>query len=139
LQLVLSVPEKLPLGAVESTVQFKAKLSKGGEWASSLPVSGRIVPDVEASPPAFPGGGRTIGESFEFDVSLSSLARKPFSVRSAKAVGNGLSVTAKEGRYVVRQDCVAVGEQAGMIEFEIEGADGRYATKVAVNYTGLRP
>jgi hypothetical protein len=137
-RLVLTPTAEFPVGRVEGAILLKIKPDSEAERTEQIPVAGLIVPDVEASPPAYPGGGRLVGEWFEFDVAVSSISQNPFTVVGVKAVGDGLSVTAKDGRYVVRQDCLAEGEQSGRVEFEVEGTDGRYTVSVAVDYTGFR-
>jgi hypothetical protein len=138
-RLVLTPTTMFPVGRVNAAVLLKVKPVSDAEWSDRIAVAGLIVPDVEASPPAYPGGGRLVGEQFEFDVAVSSNSHSPFSIVGVKTVGSGLSVTAKDGRYIVRQDCLAEGEQSGRVEFEVEGIDGRYSTSVTVDYTGFRP
>lgn len=138
-QLVVAPAGTFAVGRLETAVLLRAKLASGEERVEQIPVSGSIVRDVEPSPPAYPGGGRSVGESFEFDVALSSATQSPFTVVGVKAVGDGLSAAPRDGGYVVRQKCLAEGVQSGRIEFEVEAADGRYTTSVAVDYTGFQP
>ncbi|MBX9583362.1 MAG: DUF1573 domain-containing protein [Gemmataceae bacterium] len=138
-RLTVTPSEAYPVGRVERAVLLKVELASGEVRTERIPVTGLIVPDAEPSPLGYPAGGRLVGETFEFDVTLSSATGTPFSVVGVRAVGDGLAVTPADGRYIVRQTCTAEGVQAGRIDFEVEAADGRYMTTVAVDYTGFRP
>jgi hypothetical protein len=137
--LTLTPTGRFPVGPLNTAVVLKIKPASGDERSERLSVAGQIIPDVEASPPSYPGGGQLIGTALEFDVSVSSGSGQPFAVVGVKTVGDGLSVAGSAGRYVVRQACRAAGPHTGRIDFEVTGIDGRYVTSVTVDYTGLQP
>ncbi|MBX9626047.1 MAG: hypothetical protein K2X82_19780, partial [Gemmataceae bacterium] len=82
--------ERYPIGELKAAATLTVKLTSGESWSQRVMITGDIVPDVEPSPPAYPGGGRQVGETFEFEVSLASATGTPFTVADVKVIGEGL-------------------------------------------------
>lgn len=89
-RLVVTPTERYPIGELKAAATLTVKLTSGESWSQRVMITGDIVPDVEPSPPAYPGGGRQVGETFEFEVSLASATGTPFTVADVKVIGEGL-------------------------------------------------
>jgi hypothetical protein len=130
----------LPVGAFQGTVTLKA-VRKGGKAlpARKLEFAGKIVPDVEAVPPAVQVGGRRLGETFEEIVVLRSMTGRALAHVSAEAEGEGLSVEAVEGGegYRLRQKVCGVGSQTNRIRFSTASGKRPVTIAVPVSYTGI--
>ncbi len=128
------------LGPFEGTVSLHPVL-KGGQQLpiQRLEFEGRIVPDIEAVPPAVQVGGRVLGDTFDEVVQLRSLTgRELVSVRAEserdeviiEPLGDNL-------RFRIRQKVVSAGEITNRVHFyaKVAGRDVEYI--LPVSYTGV--
>lgn len=91
---VLSVqPSKeLPVGPFSGRVTLHCFTKAAGPiCVKSLPFSGTILSDLQASPPALGFGVRRVGETLEETVTLTSRTRRRFRVQAVEVQGDGFS------------------------------------------------
>lgn len=129
-----------PVGELKGTVNLKPVLN-GGERlpAPIMRFAGKIVPDVEAVPPAIQVGGRRLGEAFEDVVVLRSLTGRAFTAVRADVEGDGLAVASIEGsgRIRIRQKVCQAGSQSNRVLVHVHSEGREVAILVPVSYTGL--
>jgi hypothetical protein len=136
---LLSVTSR-DLGAFEGTVSLHPIL-KGGEQlpVQRLEFEGKIVPDMEAVPPAVQVGGRVLGDTIEDVVILRSLTGRELLGVRVKAEGQGLAVDPVEDnlRFRIRQEVICTGSTMNRVHFCAKVADRDVECIVPVNYTGV--
>lgn len=139
--LVVSPNERLPVGPIQFDVTITPELP-GGERAPALvvPVRGRIVGDIQASPLSVIFGSRPVGESLEETITLTSLTGQEFTVEKWDAQLPGLSVeraTELANTFQIRQRVLAAGQQSGNILFVISKRGKKGTVSIPVHYHGL--
>lgn len=130
----------LPEGPIQGTVTLKPVRQKGKPLpVRRLEIAGKIVPDVEAVPPAVQVGGRRLGEMFEEVVVLRSMTGKTLGTVRAETNGEGLSVEAdkQSGSYRVRQKVCGEGSQTNWIRFFTKPDKHTITIMVPISYTGI--
>jgi hypothetical protein len=132
----------LPLGVFEGTVFLQARLRSGELLPKRrMRFSGKIVPDIEAVPPAVQVGGRPLGASFEEVVVLRSLSDQVLRDVRVETQGKGLTIegAGDDGRYRVRQVVCCTGSQTTIVRFFATVAERQVSIALPVDYTGLQP
>ncbi len=138
--------DQLPIGAVDETIRITPVLESGERLPSrSLPVTGRIVSDIQASPPAVLFGTRCVGEVAQETVVLVSLTKRQFEVVGVTCEGNeDLAVeqlsgqTNSEPAFRVTQRVADVREHTGRVTINVRFADKREANlAVPVSCLGI--
>jgi hypothetical protein len=85
--------EHFPLGSFNHEVLLRAKSSRFANYPDlKIPVTGRIVEDVQASPPRIDLGSCTVGQTAFDYVTFSSSTRRPFSVENWETLAGDLAV-----------------------------------------------
>lgn len=143
-ELTVSVLE-LPTGPIQYQIDVFPRLGDGTSVVGkSLPVSGRIVSDIQASPSEATFGARSVGETAEELLTLQSLTNRRFEVTSVKAEGDGLAVerlpveSGGSPTFRVKQSIAKAGEQHGRVVFGVRTAEGKDSEfVVSVSYLGL--
>ena len=140
-ELVVS-PKKLPVGQVGLEVVIVPQLSDGQELPGiPLKISGWLVSDFQASPPAVVLGSRQIGELAEERVSLYSLTGRSFDITDVSVNGEGLAaglLLTQEPTYLLKQEILKQGHQRTRVLFRLKTANGNADVEVPVSYLGLR-
>jgi hypothetical protein len=128
------------VGAFEGTISLQPAL-KGGELlpVQRLQFEGKIVPDIEAVPPAVQVGGRVLGDALEEVVQLRSLTRRELVGVRAQPEGEGLAVEPVEDnlRFRIRQRVIATGSTTNRIHFYAKVAGREVECILPVSYTGV--
>jgi hypothetical protein len=128
------------IGSFEGTVCLLSVL-KGGEQLplQRLEFKGRIVPDIEAVPPAVQVGGRLVGDAFEDLVVLRSLTGHPIAGVRAEPEGNGLAVERLEDNlhFRIRQRVISAGETTNRVHFSVKVSGQDMECIVPVTYSGV--
>jgi hypothetical protein len=128
------------IGSFEGTVSLHPVL-KGGEQlpVQRLEFQGKIVPDIEAVPPAVQVGGRLLGEAFEDFVVLRSLTGRELVGVRAEPEGEGLAVEPVEDNlgFRIRQKVISTGSTTNRVHFYAKVADRDVECILPVSYTGV--
>lgn len=143
-ELVLS-PSKLPAEPFRFEVAIVPQLSDGRLLpGKSLCVTGRVVCDFQAAPPAVLLGARQVGETAEETVTLHSLSGQRFSVMGIAIQGEGLVVDqvseqkAEAPKFLLKQQILKTGQQHGRVVFHVRTRKaGDAEVVVPVSYLGL--
>ncbi|MBY0231202.1 MAG: hypothetical protein K2W96_18125 [Gemmataceae bacterium] len=133
----------VPVGEVKFDLEL-APLDLRGERMPSrtVPVLGRVVPDLEPSLPDVHFGARPVGGTFRESVTLRSLSGRAFAVESVRAQGEGLAVEWQEvagigPTYQLTQRIVRKGAQGGKAVFAMRVGGKAVEVVVPVGYVGL--
>jgi hypothetical protein len=83
----------LPQGEIRCTISLVPELNDGRRLAAKkVEVGGRVVGDIEASPPTILLGACSVGMTAEETIALRSLTGRAFAVTGMRCEGAGLSV-----------------------------------------------
>jgi hypothetical protein len=136
----LSSATKRNLGPFEGTVSLRP-VTKGGEQlpVQRLQFEGKIVPDIEAVPPAVQVGGRVMGDAFEEVVVLRSLTGREITSVRAEPEGDGLTIERLDDnlRFRIRQKVVSAGESTNRVHFYAKVTGHDVKRVLSVSYTGI--
>jgi hypothetical protein len=130
------------IGPFEGTVTLRPVLKRGEKLpVQRLQFEGKIVPDIEAVPPAVQVGGRILGETFEDVVVLRSLTGREIASVRAKPDGKGLEVELEplqdKFRFRIRQKVVSAGESSNKVYFFAKVSGHDMECTLPVIYTGI--
>lgn len=134
----------LPVGSCAGQFTLVPVLRDGSTLPGKiLSVTGEIVSDIQAIPPAVLLGTRPVGEKFEENIELYSLTGRPFEVVSVSQSSNGTSVEAQSSaatKYTIRQEIEHLSFKEETIRFSVKYRDGSVTTaSVPVRYHGVEP
>ncbi|HEY7428459.1 MAG TPA: DUF1573 domain-containing protein [Gemmataceae bacterium] len=122
----------LPRGEIHCTIALVPELSDGQRLpAKKIEVTGRVVGDVEASPPIISLGAYPIATSVEETITLRSLTQRPFAVTGVRCEGAGLSVERVRdalrfgSMFQVKQKIRAKGERNDKVIFGVRPEGGK--------------
>jgi hypothetical protein len=146
-ELMISPKAHLPVGAVQFQITAVPQTSAGQQLpGKSLPVTGLILSDLQASPPAALFGARPIGEVAQETVTLHSLTGQRFTVTDMAVDADDLAIervlTEKtvEPAFILKQRVTKQGHQAGRAVIRVETTKGSTAEiSVPVSYLGIAP
>lgn len=135
----------LAVGAFESAVMVVPQLDGGKELPAKLiPINGRIIEDLQVTPPAAMFGARQVGGLAEETVMLHSESGRRFHVIGVSAEGSGLVVESMPATltdtptFKIRQRITETGAQATRVIFRVRTTDGKdVQVLLPVNYLGL--
>ena len=98
-----------------------------------------LMPRCTANPPEITCGGHRIGADTSVFLTLVSRGDRPFTIRGARAEGEGLALIAlaDAGCYRVQQGAKMPGAVTNRLVFEVSAADGVYEISVPVTYLGI--
>ncbi|MHB1426673.1 MAG: hypothetical protein ACYC3I_26230 [Gemmataceae bacterium] len=143
--LVIALKEVAKRGEIRCTISIVPQLTDNRRLPPRrVEVFGRIVSDIEASPPTIIFGTLPVGGSKSETVTLQSLTGRTFTVMGMRCEGVGLSVeraTTSEGvglDFVVKQKGEQRGEQNSRVFFKVVHSGGREEDfVVVVSYCGI--
>lgn len=134
----------LPVGRYAFDVQVEVELDSGRKVRpGQIAVIGEIAADIQAAPPVLALGARSLGETVEETLTISSLTGQAFQVIDVKVNGGGLAVEplqdgAEAHAYHVRQHITGLQSQHGWVSFRVRNEAGREEDiRVGVIYHGL--
>jgi hypothetical protein len=144
---VVILPKTFEIGAIDAKITLVPQQTEHQALlGKTLTVRGRIVNDIEVSPPSAAFGARSVGEVVEETVSLHSLTGRHFEVTRTSVDGDGLIVDraardeASEPRFLLRQRIAKKGEQTGRVTIAVHAADAKETQVVLeVSYLGIDP
>lgn len=139
--LLISAVSQLPIGPILFDVMITPEFP-GGERLPVLvlPVTGRIVEDIQGSLPSVIFGSRSVGDSLEETITLTSITGQEFTVDSWEAQLPGLKVepsTELPNSFRLRQNVLASGQQMGFVIFKLSKSGKKHAVKIPVHYHGI--
>jgi hypothetical protein len=129
---------------IDDTVVFTPTSAQGQPFPGvRMRITSELVEDVVASPRSVYFGRHVVGSVAEEAVTLKSLTGGPFTVREAASRMAGCTAERAGGEssdsvWVIRQKVAVVGQQAGEVEFVIDGGTGTVIRAVVpVTYLGV--
>lgn len=148
--------EKLPVGPFHCDVTLSARLEDGqqvragtlrveGTVIKNLRVEGRIISDIDVTPPTVVFGARAIGEEASETVTIFSYSGKQFEVEKAKASSGDITVQRLPGDptggavYSIKQRIAGSGLAANSVVFAVRTEKGVEEIPVDVTYHGVAP
>jgi hypothetical protein len=144
---VVISPKTFEIGAIDAKITLVPQQTEHQPLpGKTLTVVGRIVNDIEISPPSAAFGARPVGEVVEETVSLRSLTGRQLEVTGTTVDGDGLIVErgardeSSEPRFLLRQRIAKKGEQTNRITMTVRTAGAKEAQVVLeVSYLGTDP
>jgi hypothetical protein len=144
---VVVSPKTFEIGAIKAEITLVPQQTEHQPLpGKTLTVVGRIVNDIEISPPSAAFGARPVGEVVEEMVSLRSLTGRQLEVTGTTVDAEGVTVEgAARGEssgpgFLLRQRIAKKGEQTGRVTFAVCTVDAKEAQVVLeVSYLGIDP
>jgi Protein of unknown function (DUF1573) len=133
----------LPAGELRFDVLVHGLTAHGALPVALLPVYGRVLEQVEFTPPTLLFGHRALGEQAEETVLVRSRSGKTFKVLTFEATSKSIEVERLAAssdslpQFRVRQKFLELGQQSAVVSFRVL-VDGRSVTvALPARYCGL--
>jgi hypothetical protein len=145
--LLIQPQPNLPEGELNFTVSLEG-ITETGEPLPvyRVPVDGRVLPDIQISPPDILFGACTLGDTVAETIVLRSWSGKPFIVKQIRGIKDDLTIrpikdTPSHKEFIFTQVIRSAGNHNRVVQLILEEADGKGSKviPIRISHLGIPP